>query len=541
MKVKCPRCGLLFNAPHGNGAGSPYAAPAAVAAVQAVPFASPAPAPPPPAAIRATPPAALAGAPAGQEGLRPAPGLRRPPSKGKRLALVLGGVAALVAVAVVVVLLCFAGDKAPEPTGGDNTAGPNTEVSDPWASAPGQKAAKPAKKKTPVPLIVLPPEEQKKIDAAVKKGADWLRTRQQADGTWPGGHRLGLACLCALTLLEAGAAPADPAVQKTAAYVREVAEKYTSGHETYELSLAILFLDKLNDKEDRQRIQQITLRLAAAQNAGGGWTYRCPPLSGPEAEELYGLLKDLKTKTVDELHRDGERMGRLSPRLRSLPLLRQQPVPAEGWRSMGDNSNTQFATLALLAARRHDVPLDKTLSLLARRFRNSQNADGSWNYLGNHNPVPQYPTMTCAGLLGLAVSFDVDTEHRAKGVRPTDDPAVQRGLKRLAQTIGEPGQGQPPRVYLYYLWSMERVGVLYQLKTIEGKKWYEWGVDILHKHQRPDGSWMNGGLVASDLSDTCFAILFLQRANLAQDLTDKLEELNALPGPGRPPVAGKKD
>jgi hypothetical protein len=37
----------------------------------------------------------------------------------------------------------------------------------------------------------------------------------------------------------------------------------------------------------------------------------------------------------------------------------------------------------------------------------------------------------------------------------------------------------------------------------------------------------NKGPGSSPLSDTCFALLFLQRINLAKDLTDKLNEMQA--------------
>jgi hypothetical protein len=146
--------------------------------------------------------------------------------------------------------------------------------------------------------------------------------------------------------------------------------------------------------------------------------------------------------------------------------------------------------------------------------------------------------MTCAGLLGLAVGFGLD--H--KSGRPAEDAQVRKGLKYLAQSIGEPG-GAPgkalPKQELYLMWSIERVAVLYQLKTIEGKKWYEWGVELLTAEQKADGSWSDaaaGGVYV----DTSFALLFLVRANLAQDLTDKLEELNARPEVVAAPPAGKQ-
>ena len=51
---------------------------------------------------------------------------------------------------------------------------------------------------------------------------------------------------------------------------------------------------------------------------------------------------------------------------------------------------------------------------------------------------------------------------------------------------------------------------------------------MLRKNQQPDGHWFgNQGLGSTPLVDTCFALLFLQRANLVKDLTDKLNAMNA--------------
>jgi len=76
---------------------------------------------------------------------------------------------------------------------------------------------------------------------------------------------------------------------------------------------------------------------------------------------------------------------------------------------------------------------------------------------------------------------------------------------------------------LYYLWSLERVGVLYKLHAMDGKDWYAWGEKMLLDNQEPNGSWQVGGYPGSSPTiDTCFALLFLKRVNLTSDLTDKL-------------------
>ena len=61
----------------------------------------------------------------------------------------------------------------------------------------------------------------------------------------------------------------------------------------------------------------------------------------------------------------------------------------------------------------------------------------------------------------------------------------------------------------YFLWAVERVGVLYSLKTIGNKDWYRWGVRALLPNQRADGSWFGNGYSGSDAKlDTAMALLF---------------------------------
>src|SRR5262249_8444284 len=58
------------------------------------------------------------------------------------------------------------------------------------------------------------------------------------------------------------------------------------------ISLAILFLDKLGDPEDRPLIQHLALRLVAGQSAAGGWTYLCPDLTPKEQVQLLTFLQE---------------------------------------------------------------------------------------------------------------------------------------------------------------------------------------------------------------------------------------------------------
>src|SRR5262249_54910962 len=97
----------------------------------------------------------------------------------------------------------------------------------------------------------------------------------------------------------------------------------------------------------------------------------------------------------------------LPARLQQIPALvaatgePTKPNPLVLMRWPSDNSNTQFATLALWAARRHGLPVERSLELVAQRFRGSQLVDGRWRYSYPNGRLS--PVMTGVGLIGLAV------------------------------------------------------------------------------------------------------------------------------------------
>jgi hypothetical protein len=105
------------------------------------------------------------------------------------------------------------------------------------------------------------------------------------------------------------------------------------------------------------------------------------------------------------------------------------------------------------------------------------------------------------------------------------DAAIERGLTAMGRSIGEPAKrDSAPTPNLYLLWSVERVAMLYQLRTIGGKDWYGWGANDLIASQRADGGWGGSSYHGSAPPlDTAFALLFLRRSNLVPDLTERLQ------------------
>lgn len=72
--------------------------------------------------------------------------------------------------------------------------------------------------------------------------------------------------------------------------------------------------------------------------------------------------------------------------------------------------------------------------------------------------------------------------------------------------------------HYYWLYAVERLGMLLRLRHIGFHEWYREGAQWLVGAQEADGGWVNpaGSLGAPEppLAATCFALLFLRRATL---------------------------
>jgi hypothetical protein len=66
--------------------------------------------------------------------------------------------------------------------------------------------------------------------------------------------------------------------------------------------------------------------------------------------------------------------------------------------------------------------------------------------------------------------------------------------------------------HLYFLYGLERAGILYGTEFFGSHDWYADGANRLLDLQKPDGSWDTADTFTHQgIADTCFAILFLRR------------------------------
>jgi hypothetical protein len=287
-------------------------------------------------------------------------------------------------------------------------------------------------------------------------------------------------------------------------------------------------LGKLNEPGDTQLLVSLLGAIRNAQNADGGWGYYVTTGSGADAEK--------------------QRAG-------------------------SDNSNTQFAVIALLAGRERITGVDDVLERAARRFLTTQGKQrAGWGYKGDFAPSV---SMTAAGLIAIGAAHACDrvpaelvfggaekqqnlallttpvgralalierdlplhlSRSRQlianKGQLPNAGPSsTVRGVtvdyttgkaKEATFSTGGGGGVVSPEgwVDFYELWSVERVAVAFNLETIGSLDWYTSGATLLIASQLPHGNWKyhRDGAVAS----TAFGLLFLGKANLAPAISTKI-------------------
>lgn len=351
-------------------------------------------------------------------------------------------------------------------------------------------------------------QDADKIQQAILRGMDYLVAIQAADGTWDSsGHALGETALAGMAIVAGGQPTDSPKVVAAAEAVRRLAGVDTS---TYDIALAIMFLDRLGVASDGGLLLRLGRRLAEGQCANGAWT--------------YGL--------------------------------------GSGCGLGGDNSNTQFAAIAAWVSRRHGIANDAGLRRLDQYFRGSfDESAGGWEYAGRGGASP---TMTCAGLVGIAIHRGAEQQRLSSGEssakpagsrgqptggakdRAADDPMAKRALAALGHELrlADRNASAPLNADLYFFWSLERLAVIYDLREIGGVDWYQWGAKRLVRGQAPNGEWQGRsctkGFAFDESVGTSFGILFLSRANFVGDLTAEVGSGGGV-GEAPPGLGGASD
>jgi hypothetical protein len=158
-------------------------------------------------------------------------------------------------------------------------------------------------------------------------------------------------------------------------------------------------------------------------------------------------------------------------------------------RGSGDNSNTQFALLALYEAERIGVAVDpETWKLALDYWLRTQRKDGSWGYTEGD---PSTGSMTCAGIASVIIAMGQINQGDATVEggqvqccgQQADNGAIDHAFNWLGdkfQVVRNPGSSS----YLYYyLYGVERVGRMSGRRFIGGHDWFRESAELIVSQQ----------------------------------------------------------
>jgi len=360
-----------------------------------------------------------------------------------------------------------------------------------------------------------PADFESRVDRAIERGVKYLRAKMEAapwsahpDKAYPMGH----AAIEVYALLKSDIPVYDPVVYEALKYLEGLRPI-----KTYSVSLYLMALDAA--------LSQLETDAALAR----GKPVDRIRVSGPLSTRLRKRLAEMASWLL---------------KARQKGYGRWNYVPS-GPGTRYDNSNTQFAVLALgVAARRgfrippsvwdeiathfladqakkgprvdvnvafrKDIPASKARTTAARRKIGIEkppevHARG-WGYMDKGEKL----TMTAAGLSSLILAREYLLQ--AKAVRPDRlrqiNQAIWDGLAWLARNGLRYGNW-----FYYALYSVEKVGDLGAIEKIGNIDWYRHGAEIILKNQHPNGSWgKNDRRDKDNRYQTSFALLFLNRA-----------------------------
>ena len=318
---------------------------------------------------------------------------------------------------------------------------------------------------------VADPALQRRINEAIAKGVAFLKQAQDPDGHWsprnPGYQfqkdkvyfEAGLTALATYALAASGVRSGDANIKRALRWMEgdgSAGFRPAAGYATYCVSLYALALTRIDADRHKAKIHDLARRLVRGQRDNGMWSYR---------------------------------------------------LNAHG-RGGGDNSNTQFAVVALWAAYSladFEVPAT-TWKRIWDLYDKTRAKNGGWGY-GGRTAEYGTPTMTCAGLCGYVYASAALDGSRTALERARTSRTAEKGLDHLLRAAGV-GYYRSP----YFLYGLERAGTV---MNADIRKWYTPAARFVVGRQHGSGGWgMQSTRPKAYPYDTSLVLLFLSRSTL---------------------------
>jgi len=363
---------------------------------------------------------------------------------------------------------------------------------------------------TVTPALAQDPNavSQREIDQAIRKGAEFLKTAP----SW--GDWLHPNCdeLILLTMIHAGIPETNPKFDE---YLRHCLQAPLE--KTYKVACLAMALEELDASGYQMKIAQCAQFLVDNQAANGQWHY-----GAPVDVKNYPFVEREKKTASEGAKPAGAREFGPTVRERKKPTKSIVVAQTKHTGEAGDNSNSQYAALGLRACFDANIKLPADCLHLARKWwvesqwpddteakvgKGAVNSGGDttriqgWSYKkpGDEGQKAPYHAMT-AGAVGATVILEYMLGRDFK-----KDAVTKAGVNWLAKNYAINNN-------LYYMYALERAGMLYDTVKFGDHDWYQEGAKLLVHSQNDDGSWGKNEKVEKNTHDTCFAILFLKKA-----------------------------
>jgi hypothetical protein len=368
--------------------------------------------------------------------------------------------------------------------------------------------------------------DQDAVDKAIENGLGFLKTSDSPKGA-------GLSDsdeLKLLTLIHGGVPQTDPAYQALWTKCMEARLE-----KTYKVALLALCLEEVDRVKYQYKLAQCGQFLLDNLKPNGGFSYGEPTVhvdDVPTTASRKGLASaGGKVKSFEATEAPREK-----PAVKNkIKLTKKKDGPAQ----RSDNSNSQYAALGIRACHDAGIVFPKAEIEKARKYWEANQHAGEkgdpkgrpavasggyeigvprgWCYSddqasGCGHGGPAYSSMS-AGAIGAVCIYDfILGKDWKKDKVALDGMAWLDKNWTVTENIGpaETAKGSNGWLY-YYLYALERTGMLFDTPFVGSHDWYLDGARMLLNAQRPDGSW-NGSHFRHPTWDTCFAILFLKRA-----------------------------
>jgi hypothetical protein len=378
---------------------------------------------------------------------------------------------------------------------------------------------------------------------------------------------MGCAALCCLAMLKGGVKADDPAIKKGLDYCRNHPLQHV-----YCVSCLILALEALysepepEEEKEKEATPEEKMRTGLAKDPAKDFRKKASPQDKAKIIDLIKWLLENQQANVWRypMHGEDASNSQYVALAFSAAMRMKVPIPASNCRRMAEwflkwqekdgpevkGFPVPAADHSMKELRKLEKDIQKQMREIdkdLKKDKDKDKADGmtttvvdeareklfapeknkmfarGWCYMPE-DPQNQAwrkvitGSMTTSGIIALTVckAYLEGTSECSAGMAKAVSKGIRDGCAWIAHkftvTQNPTGGGENTIHHYYYLYGLERAGMITLTPKFGDHDWYKEGAGLILSQQRSDGSWEATQGTSGPVPDTCFAILFLKKA-----------------------------